>query len=713
MNPRHRAAPARARTGGTRGSIRTRMAVILAVPTAALVALVLAATLAQVSAAGRAATVADDVELALAAQELIHAVQRERGLTSGLMGGATDYRPRVTAQRAASDRARTALDRLLARRDVRVVRDGLAGFDGLGELRGSVDAGHASRTAVLDRYTAGIARLNTALRGLATSDDPQLARGLDALRTLGDAKEAMALERGHLNGVFAVGRFTVADYRRFTEVRARKLDALERFRTVATPVRRDALDAALRTRAAGTAAALEERALQGAGGRRLGVSPPQWWAAMTTVVDDLRAVQLGVGADVRHRAADLRAAARLRQAAYGGGALLVLVVAVLLWLYTARSIVRPLRTLAAEARDVAERTLPAAVAAVQSGERAGSVEPSRLLTRRDEFAEVAGALDAVRRTAVELASEQAVLRRNSAESLANLGHRNQNLVRRQLGFITTLERDETDPGALANLFELDHLATRMRRNAESLLVLAGRHAPRRWSGPIPVGDVLRSAFAEVEEYRRVTLRRMDDARLAGTAAAEVAHLLAELVENALTFSPPDREVEVQARLADGEYHIAIVDQGVGMDPEALAAANERLRGEGGHLVESARRLGHHVVGRLAGRLGVRVWLHDSPLTGVTARVVLPASLLVEEKAPEPVPEPVPAGAPPERPVVAPVTTTRNGLVKRSPAAPRRPVRPARTAPPRDPAEVRSVLETFRSGVHRARSADPDNEETSP
>nr|WP_272918085.1 nitrate- and nitrite sensing domain-containing protein [Actinomadura rayongensis] len=692
------------------------MAVILAVPTAALVALVLAATLAQVRAAERAATVADDVELALAAQELIHSVQRERGLTSGFMGGATDYRPRVIAQRAASDRARTALDRLLARRDARVVRDGLAGFDGLGELRGSVDAGHASRTAVLDRYTAAIARLNTALRGLATSDDPQLARGLDALRTLGDAKEHMALERGHLNGVFAVGRFTAADYRRFTEVRARKLDALERFRAVATPVRRDALDAALRTGAASTAAALEERALEGAAGRRLGVSPPQWWAAMTTVVDDLRTVQLGIGADVRHRAADLRAAARVRQAVYGAGALLVLVVAILLWLYTARSIVRPLRTLAAEARDVAERTLPAAVEAVQSGERAGPVEPSRLLTRRDEFAEVAGALDAVRRTAVELASEQAVLRRNSAESLANLGHRNQNLVRRQLGFITTLERDETDPGALANLFELDHLATRMRRNAESLLVLAGRHAPRRWSGPIPIGDVLRSAFAEVEEYRRVTLRRTDDAYLAGTAAAEVAHLLAELVENALTFSPPDREVEVQARLADGEYHIAIVDQGVGMDPEALAAANERLRGEGGHLVESARRLGHHVVGRLAARLGVRVWLHDSPLTGVTARVVLPASLLVEERAAEPVPEPVPAGAPPERPVgpvVTPVTTTRNGLVKRTPAAPRRPVRPERAVPPRDPAEVRSVLETFRSGVHRARSADPENEETSP
>jgi len=758
------------------------MAIILAVPTALLMGLASAGVYAQYQVGRRADATVSDVDLVLAAQDLIHSLQRERGLTSGLLGGAAAYRPQVDAQRRVSDRARAALDRQLTitgGAGARSVRPALGRLGDLGTIRGTVDAGGLSRPRMLDYYTGAIQGLNATL-SVITSDgdagrrDRELGRGLNALQLLGDAKEATALERGHLNGVFAAGSFTQDDYTRFSEVRARKLDALARFPAVASTRRKADLDAALRSPQATAASADEQRALSGARGQRLKVNPSRWWAEMTTVVDDMRTVQRGIGDDVRARARQIAAEARRRLIVYAAGAGLALLVALLLWAYTFRSIMRPLRLLAKEALDSAEHELPVAMARIQEasdpGELVQEAAPGAradLVRRDDEFAEVARALAHLRQTAVRLAVEQAVMRRNTAESLANLGRRNQNLVRRQIGFISALEREEGDPGALANLFELDHLATRMRRNAESLLVLVGEHSPRRWSGTVAVGDVLRSAFAEVEDYRRVSLRRMDEARVRGSVAADISHLLAELVENALTFSPPDREVEVQARATGSEYHIAIVDQGVGMDPAAMATANARLRGEQSFLVAPARDLGHYVVGRLAERLGVQVWLHESPLTGVTARIILPGTLLVPdaEAVAEPAgprasmpgalrgaallrgtAEPVtiatgpisvitapdhapftletPAAAVPPPAGAVPFDTgapdgretTRNGLVKRRPR-PQAP-RPSRgdhgalaADPPRSPDEVRSMLDAFRSGAHRAAPSDPSTETT--
>jgi signal transduction histidine kinase len=595
---------------------------------------------------------------------------------------------------------------------------------------------------MLDFYTNAIVALGTAsIDGNVGQHDLVLRRALESLHALGDAKEATALERGQLNGVFAQGRFSQDDYLRFTQTRAAKLSALTEFGRVATPQRMAALKAVQQTPEATFAAGYERRALGGAAGRKLNLSPPKWSAAMTTVGYDLREIQRGIGDDARARAQQVKSDADWLLAFYAIGAAVTLMLALLLWLYTVRSIMQPLKMLTREAREAAERRLPDAVARIRAAEEPAEVvldsTRSTLARRGDEFAEVAGALDHLQQTAVRLAVEQAVMRHNTAESLANLGRRNQNLVRRQLGFISALEREETDPSALANLFELDHLATRMRRNAESLLVLVGEHSPRRWSGAVDVGDVLRSAFAEVEDYRRVVLRRADHAQVWGGAAAEVSHLLAELVENALSFSPPDQEVEIQARGTGTQYHIAIVDQGVGMTPEAMATANARLRGQRSFLVTPTRALGHYVVGRLAQRLGIEVWLHDSPLNGVTARIALPANLLVAAEKPATPPpaavrtqasggyravlptetDPITTAAPMATAVAvaaqpAPdrdgsMATTRNGLVKRQPreATLRRPARPAAPSAPagpeRSPDQVRSMLNTFRSGVQRA------------
>lgn len=721
---------------------------VLALPTTLLVVLALIGVVGQFHTANDAAVTVREVDLVLGSQELVHSLQRERGLSNGLLGGASGYRAALDTQRRVSDSSRTALDRELAGsqagRSAGAVRAALSKLADLGTVRGSVDAARIDRPQLLAFYTAAINALNDATAGTqAGQQDAAMRQGLQALQQLGQAKEATALERGQLNGVFAAGAFTPADYIAFTEVRARRLDALTAFARVATARRANDLAAAQRTTQATLAANYEQHALDGASGKPLHLSPETWWAAMTRVVDDLHTVQRGIGGDVQARAKQIRGDALRMLAAYSAAAALALLFALLLLLYTFRSIMRPLRALTGEARDAATKRLPGAVAAIQAAEDPHAVIVARsrssLIAHHDEFSEVAGALDELQATAVRLAVEQAVMRRNTAESLANLGRRNQNLVRRQLGFITSLEKEESDPNQLANLFELDHLATRMRRNAESLLVLVGEHSPRRWSGAVEVGDVLRSAFAEVEDYRRVVLRRMDEAPVRGDAAAEISHLLAELLENALTFSPPDREVEVQARMTGEEYHIAIVDQGIGLSPQAMAMANARLRGEESFLVAPTRNLGHYVVGRLAERLGIRVWLHDSPLNGVTARVVLPGGLIVApERADPPRPAPAPAvaavgagqgtavaiaappasnppagpggSAPPAWPPRAEPAdstgTTRNGLVKRQGRRAQTTPRPAAPAgapavPERSPAEVRSMLESFRGGVHRA------------
>ncbi len=341
------------------------------------------------------------------------------------------------------------------------------------------------------------------------------------------------------------------------------------------------------------------------------------------------------------RASALKSTAKIRLTALAILAVLAVIGASALLASASRSITRPLAMLAAEAYAIANVRLPEAIRQAQTIAADTDPEPPQRVAvpRRSsaEIAAVAMALDGAQETAYSLATEQARLLRSTSESLANLGRRNQNLLRRQLGFITELEREETDPGGLANLFELDHLATRMRRNAESLLVLVGESRPRTWSEPVPVSDVVRAAISEVEDYRRVSIRRLDDGYVGGAFVAGVAHVLAELVENGLSFSPPDVEVEIQGRLVHGRYLIGITDQGIGMERPEMERSNARLRGEESFLTAPTRFLGHYVVGQLARQLGIEVELSQSPVTGVTARVTLSTPVLAAP-AQRPAPE---------------------------------------------------------------------------
>jgi signal transduction histidine kinase len=340
------------------------------------------------------------------------------------------------------------------------------------------------------------------------------------------------------------------------------------------------------------------------------------------------------------RADELNTDAASRERLYVGLAIATLTAALALTWLVSRSITRPLRSLTRQATEMAERRLPDAVNQILDTPPGEDVSVPRVapvtVQTRDEVADVAAALNTVQDTALDLAIEQAVLRRNIADSFVNLGRRNQNLLGRQLDFITELESNETNPQTLSDLFRLDHLATRMRRNAESLLVLAGFDPPRKWAAPVRLSDVIRAALGEVEDYHRVNVRDVEPATILGSAAADLAHLMAELVENALVFSPPDQTVDIRGRQhrqdgpAAGSYVLAIIDAGLGMPDSEITAANRRLAGTESFTIAPSKYLGHYVAGNLASRHGIRVKLDHSPGNGVTATVTVPPDLLTTE-----------------------------------------------------------------------------------
>jgi PAS domain S-box-containing protein len=240
-------------------------------------------------------------------------------------------------------------------------------------------------------------------------------------------------------------------------------------------------------------------------------------------------------------------------------------------------------------------------------------------------------------------TEQAALRQSISDLLHNLARRSQGLVDRQLELIDELERNEVDPDRLDELFRMDHLATRMRRNVENLIVLSGVDQRRRWSASVPLRDVVEAAVAEVEDYSRVQVAGIHDLTLAGRAASDVAHLLAELVENATSFSSPTTMVEVSGSPAGNGYVLEIEDHGIGMSDAELAEANRRLAEPLAADVAASRMMGFHVVGRLAARHGIRVQLRHCWFGGVTALVLLPAALLGSAGEHPAMAPPVPAG----------------------------------------------------------------------
>ncbi|MEV0594103.1 nitrate- and nitrite sensing domain-containing protein [Nonomuraea cavernae] len=354
-----------------------------------------------------------------------------------------------------------------------------------------------------------------------------------------------------------------------------------------------------------------------------------WHESTTLAVNSMRKVEDGLAQGIVTQTRELSDAEQ-RSAIITGALILVLLLLVLvITTRVAGSLVRPLRRLRAEALQVATNRLPETVRVLrESGDGAAVPEvPSIGVTTRDEIGEVARAFDEVHREAIRLAGDEAKLRANVNSMFVNLSRRSQTLVERQLQLIEGLEQGEEDENRLANLFRLDHLATRMRRNSENLLVLAGQEAARKWSEPVPLVDIARASLSEVEGYERVQIQIPSSIQIAGPAVTDSVHLLAELIENAISFSPRESKVQVTSSAVEGGVLVTINDLGIGMSAEELAEANWRLANPPVVDVAVSRRMGLFVVGRLALRHGIRVQLRMRETGGLSAMVLMPDMLI--------------------------------------------------------------------------------------
>ncbi|MEU0227730.1 nitrate- and nitrite sensing domain-containing protein [Streptomyces sp. NPDC006284] len=361
-----------------------------------------------------------------------------------------------------------------------------------------------------------------------------------------------------------------------------------------------------------------------------GITPENWWAVNTLKFDAYGKIESDLADKAVSEASTI--ADDAEQAAYITGAAVVvaLLAAFILAGMVARQMSRAMRQLRNAAFGIAEQRLPMLV------DQLSRTDPGRVDTRvapipitsTDEIGEVARAFDQVHREAVRLASEQALLRGNINAIFTNLSRRNQSLIEGQLTLITELENNEADPDQLENLFRLDHLATRMRRNGENLLVLAGEEPGRRWDQPVPLVDVLRAASSEVEQYERIELSGVPEAEIHGRAVTDLVHLLAELLENATTFSSPQTKVRVTAtRLPDGRVMVEIHDKGIGLTAEDFADINHKLANPPTVDAAISQRMGLFVVGRLSDRHGIRVQLRPSgEQAGTTSLVMLPDAI---------------------------------------------------------------------------------------
>jgi hypothetical protein len=585
---------------------------------------------------------------------LVHELQAERDLSGALIetrsGGLEDA---LDQQRQRVDRAVTAYrdaeaalyddlgDRLQGRFDA--VRSDL---DNLGALRESVGSRSLTRRAIGDEFSRMVDHLLDLNTEIAQpGGDPDLAQSVAALNDLSRAKEITSQVRGILYALAFRGQFEFGGFQEFSGLLAQQQTAFATFQADAS----DAQRALFASTVQGQAVLQVDRIQTGAvrGQSPQSVVPEQWLAASTTNMELLREVESSLLDGVIGQSGDLSSTARRDAVRNVLLIALILGIALLALLVVARSMAQPLQRLRAEAIDIAQHRLPDAVQRLrttESGDLDVGVEPLGI-TSKDEIGQVARAVDDIQEVAVRLATEQAALRRSIGDMFTNLARRSQTLIDRQLELIDDLERNETDPDTLEHLFRLDHLATRMRRNAEDLIVLSGADTGRHWVQPMLLVDVVRAAAAEVEEYQRVELLPLAELEVAGHAAVDVIHLLAELVENATAFSPPNTKVQVAGQAVPHGYVIEIEDRGLGMSDEELIQANERLANPPEIDFALSRVLGLYVVGRLGQRHGIKVQLRHSWYGGVTALTLLPHALLVWPKAPQAIPEPVQAVVP--------------------------------------------------------------------
>ncbi|MFI5484214.1 sensor histidine kinase [Micromonospora echinaurantiaca] len=630
--------------------MRTKLATVLVVPSVAFLVLAGVQTGALVNQTTALSDFAEQVGIGREITAAVHRLQQERDRVAGELaelrrvgaGGDRDVtiaalKPLETATDQAMRELRQAAQPLTdADASWRVAySEALEAYDQVVYIRAAVPPAVLGSDTILSNYHRAIDVLLNLLAEPSPGDDhPALSDAVLRYVQLARVKELSSRVRAELYAAARAGRYDVEDQVALSDLRAQQLTALGAFRVAATAEQIRRYDQTSVDPEFLAATRLEERSLP-SGGEPEVLPAPEWWAASEDRQELLRQFEVSV-LDDAVRQADGASAGQLRTTLLVAGAIVtVLLFALLISVLVGRSVARSMRLLRSQALRIAQVELPDALdrlRTVSGGVPAIDVAPA-VVRSLDEIGELAEAFVAVHRSAVSVAVEQATMRRNVNGMFVNLARRSQVLVERQLELLDDLEREESDPDQLENLFKLDHLAARMRRNDESLLVLAGTESTRRWNRPVRLAVVLLAAGAEIEQYQRVRHESVAELHVVGHAVGELVHLLAELLENATAFSRPDTVVRVTARPEGHGAVVEIDDRGLGMSPTALAEANAVLATPPAADVAAVERMGLFVVSHLAARHKIEVRLHASG-DGLTARIRLPRELLAADPGPE-------------------------------------------------------------------------------
>jgi signal transduction histidine kinase len=495
---------------------------------------------------------------------------------------------------------------------------------------------------VIDRYATAIGSLLSVESQIAVgSSDSTLAGAVRVLGLVSSMKEEASQQQALLTSalgpdLITLGQFGPTQQLAITDEQAQQQGNLNEFGTAATSAQSQLLNSALSTPDVEQAMAQEQEAISLASSKSPIATDPtisDASSALSYVVVSMRSVEQQFADSVTGRSSSLHGSAITSAIIFSLAVALLLGIALGTTVLVGRSMVRPLRRLRNGALEVAQARLPETVRRMTEAGAdsvAVTVEPIDV-DSLDEIGEVARAFDQVHKEAVRLAADEAALRGNVNAMFVNLSRRTQSLVERQIRVITRLEQTEQDSERLASLFQVDHLATRMRRNSENLLVLAGQEFARRWGQPVALVDVIRAAVSEIEQYERVTLNVQPGISIRRDAVRDVVHLVAELVENATSFSAADSTVTIEAYpLSSGGALIDIADHGVGMRTEVMAQANYRLDNPPTVDVEVSRRMGLFVVAQLAARHGIRVRLRPAASHGLSALVWLPQEAITKQ-----------------------------------------------------------------------------------
>jgi signal transduction histidine kinase len=589
--------------------------------------------------ASAAAEVEELAGVGLAAVDALSAVQDERDV-SGLFESDGTGAGALSEAREKTDTAIAALtDQLDKRRDADLgaaFDNATAAFD---REMSRLEGYRAQRDSANPPFDQGGANsyhqvAETLQRLAVTSDsvskDPLLARRISALGTLAEAIESASMERGTVAFFISPGAVPTPAQRNQAIILKGEQDLLSTGRFTNGFRFTDQARIYFHHNFVGRHAIATARS-DVSNGVAARITKEQWFDATTSRLDGLRGVQQQAAQDVVTLASKAADSARRTSILSAGAVLVVLVLTVFLAIVVARSIIGPLRRLRASALETAQTHLPELVSRVhREGPTAAHNIPQAVTAEgSDEIGQVATAFNDVHSTAVRVAAEQALLRQNLDTIVVNLSRRTQSLVDRQLGEIEGLEQRERDPDQLSTLFRIDHMATRVRRHAESLLVLAGVDEMRKHSAAAGVLDVVRTAVGEVEQYPRVKFGVMPTDLVAAGAVDDIAHLLAELIDNATEFSAPATPVKVTSQpLLGGGLRLQVTDSGLGIPAAQLSELNERLRNIGDIDVAASRTLGLYVVARLAAKHGIQVRLEAVAEGGTAAQVDLPAHLIL-------------------------------------------------------------------------------------